>query len=356
MSDLASHIAAFIAEWPENAIARICGTDDPDVLATRFNRWCGVNLASSIARTRFFAVSVGPVAGVELDDGRAVVVKAHRSSADEAFLRAARRVQSHLAANGFPCPMPLTDPQPFGATLAVADSWLDDPQPYLGAGAMTASAEGLARVVELAREVDGVDALERYPMRRASGRRYPEPHSPIFDFSLADDRVPFVDALADRALAVLDRVDAPAVVAHGDWSARNVRMGPTGVRAVYDWDSLLLAPEAIAVGVAAATWRSHGEADDPIAPDPAETVEYLGRYEHARGGPFPAEERHAVLAQALYCLCYTARCEMSLGAASARHEADSPSSSERDHGDPKGHPRRAIGRLELDGEKFLAGP
>jgi hypothetical protein len=160
----------------------------------------------------------------------------------------------------------------------------------------------------------------------------------LVDFTIADPRIPFVDELADRALAVLGRLDdlgVPRVVAHGDWSARNVRMGPERVRAVYDWDSLVRAPEAVVVGVAAATWRSHGEADDPIAPDAGEAAEYLGCYEEARGAPFSDLERRAVLAQALHCLCYTARCEISLG---------------------PGHPRRAIGRLERGGEDFLRRP
>jgi hypothetical protein len=337
MSELAALIAATVAEFaafgdPARTLGELCGSADPDELASRFERWVVDNLEQTVVRPRFFTCSVGAVGALELDDGRVVVVKVHQRRVERDVLAAMQRVQHHLFDRGFPCPQPLTGPRSFGASLATADRWLDDGGNNFGTGAMAASAAGLASMVALAAEVDHVDALERAAMARAPGARYPTPHSPLFDFDRPDPRVAWIDSFADRALAVIDALDAPAVTAHGDWSARNVRFGPDGLRGVYDWDSLIRLPEAIAVGIAAATWRSFGSADDDIAPDAVEVAQYTRRYEAARGEPFSPAARAAVLAQALYALCYTARCEISLG---------------------PGHPRRAIARLESSAPAFL---
>jgi hypothetical protein len=82
----------------------------------------------------------------------------------------------------------------------------------------------------------------------------------------------------------------------------------------YDWDSLALVTESVAVRQAAATWRSTGEASDPIAPGPDEVLAYLSAYEAAAGRPFTAEQRRAALGAALWVLAYTARCEHALEA------------------------------------------
>lgn len=45
--------------------------------------------------------------------------------------------------------------------------------------------------------------------------------------------------------------------------------------ASYDWDSLGAFRESRGAGIAAATWRSTGESDDPPAPGPDEIDMYL---------------------------------------------------------------------------------
>jgi aminoglycoside phosphotransferase (APT) family kinase protein len=243
------------------------------------------------------------------------------------------RVQRHLVDQGFPAPVPVAGPLPFDDRWATIDTWLDDRGNDFGPGAMRASASGLARMIELARDFADVEEFDHAMMARSVGTRYPEPHSPLFDFSKPDARIAAIDALADAAVEVIDAVDMPRVVAHGDWSARNVRFGPEGLRGAYDWDSLIAIPEALAVGIAAATWRSFGDADDSIAPDPSEVEEYLDHYETARRSPFSMAQRRAVRAQALHALCYTARCEISLG---------------------PDHPVRAVARLEQSASAFAA--
>src|SRR5206468_2199085 len=87
----------------------------------------------------------------------------------------------------------------------------------------------------------------------------------------------WIDSVAADATAVRDQVGAtlPDVIAHCDWAARNIRLGPDpvgaypplqrkirthreSVVAIYDCDSLALLPEAEAVGMAACTWGATG--------------------------------------------------------------------------------------------------
>ncbi len=310
-----------------------CGSFDPGVVARGVVEFVEAALGIAVVRPWFFTLSVGPVAACELADARVVVVKVHPRRVRSSTLAEMHRVQRHLVAHDFPAPVPVAGPLPFDERWATIDSWLDDQGNDFGPGAMRASAAGLARTVELARDVADVEVFDHAMMARAVGARYPEPHSPLFDFSKPDARIAAIDALADDAVAVIDALDAPRVVAHGDWSARNVRFGPEGLRGAYDWDSLIAIPEALAVGIAAATWRSFGDADDAIAPDPSEVGEYLDHYEAGRRSPFSTSERRAVRAQALHTLCYTARCEISLG---------------------PGHPVRAVARLEQSALAFEA--
>ncbi len=64
-------------------------------------------------------------------------------------------------------------------------------------------------------------------------------------------------------------------MAHTDWSARNVRVWPDGIRAIYDADSLSLVPESTAVGIAAATWSAFGEEGEATAPSPDEAARWV---------------------------------------------------------------------------------
>ena len=73
------------------------------------------------------------------------------------------------------------------------------------------------------------------------------------------------------------------VVAHMDWSARNVRIGPQGLVAAYDWDSLALVPESTAVGQAAATWSVTSEPGGSEFPSLESITEFVLRYEEAAG-------------------------------------------------------------------------
>jgi hypothetical protein len=225
--------------------------------------------------------------------------------------------------------------------LVSADDVLDDPgQPVDGLGEreLVVSAQGLARLVSVAAELPRahVEALGAHPMRTLPGAWYPVPHSPLFDFDATAPGAGWIDGLARVALAARDRDETPRVVAHTDWSARNVRVWPDGIRAIYDADSLSLVPESTAVGIAAATWSALGAIGEPMAPSPEEAARWTNAYERA-GRPLSALQRHAAGGAILHALAYTARCEHAL-------EMVLPD---------LGRPRRARDRLERDGDDYI---
>lgn len=168
----------------------VFGTGDPQVVGELVEDWCRRALGAGIARPIFYAVSVGSVVGAELEDGRRVVVKVHQHRWSPPFLSAVSRVQLHLADAGFPCPRPLLGPEALGPAWATVEELVPDPGGRLLAGAreMAVSAGGLADQVRLCRDLSEPVLGGEHPLRMAGGGLYPEPHSPIFDFSLRADQ------------------------------------------------------------------------------------------------------------------------------------------------------------------------
>jgi hypothetical protein len=135
------------------------------------------------------------------------------------------------------------------------------------------------------------------------------------------------------------------VIAHSDWSARNVRLRTHGVVAAYDWDSLAFMSETSAVGQAAATWSSQDADAPPLAPGVDEVAAYVKAYEDGRGRTFTDAELDRIGAAALWVLAYTARCEHALApfgtgphAARSRLQADGDALLHLASGSPKGRP------------------
>ncbi|HET6794613.1 MAG TPA: phosphotransferase [Acidimicrobiales bacterium] len=315
----------------------VFGTDDPGLMVARLDGLCRSLLGSGVADGLFHTASVGCVTGLRLEDGRSVVVKAYQARWRPPFLAAVAGVQAHLAEAGFPCPRPLGGPASVGGGWATVETYLPDPgQPPIEPAMSEASAAGLARVVELCRSVRAA-GLSPHPMDSPDHGIYPEPHNPIFDFEATAAGAGWIDDLAVAAKRLRDGREEAKVVAHTDWSARNVRLRVEGVAAAYDWDSLALVTEPTAVGQAAATWSGRGEGDEPMAPSAEEVAAYVAAYEAGRGRSFTVEERRAAGAAALWALAYTARCEHALAALV-----------------PDGAgPQRAIGRLRLEGDRLL---
>ena len=291
----------------------IFGTTDPvsiaGVVAATAQGQTGVPVDAGI----FYRASAGCVFGLHLADGRSVVLKATQPRWEPAFLHAVQRVQRAVAAGGFPCPTPVAAPVPIGHGWATMESFLPDPGPRLPRGDefMDRSSSGLVRLLQLARGVDP-GGLELHPHRLAEGALYPAPHSPLIDLDGTARGAEWIDEWAGAAWARRASGSLPTVVAHLDWSARNVRLGESGLEAVYDWDSVSVAADAVAAGQAAATWRSTGETGDLRAPDAEEIERFVASFGRSRGTPFSARELGVARAAAVWIMAYTARCEHAL--------------------------------------------
>ena len=277
-------------------------------------------------RGLWYRSSVAAVAGVVLDDGQEVVVRAYRRDVSPRFLDGVVRVQRHLAGRGFRCAVPLGEPVSTRGLIGRLESMRADPGPRRPAlSDMAASARGLSQMIGLAATVDPA-GLDAHPMVLPDEQVYPPPHSPLFDFDATAAGAGWIDEIATSARERM--TDDRTVIAHGDWSARNVRLDGGELLCAYDWESLQQCPESTAVGIAAATWRSLGVTGEPLAPAAPEIERYVGQYQLARGRPFTSTQRRSAHAAAVYALAYTARCEHALtpgittGRASGRLAAD----------------------------------
>jgi Ser/Thr protein kinase RdoA (MazF antagonist) len=304
-----------------------------------YERFCDSVLGSPVRRALFFGASAGCAAGVELRDGRLLVVKAFQPRWRLDCLQVVSAAQRRLVAAGIACPQPEVAPLRFEGIVASVDRLLADPgMRILDPGEMSVSARGLATVALTLRHEDAKPWVGFHLMDRRPGSLYPVPHNPLFDFDLDADAAVWIDELASAALAAQAVDDSDPQLIHADWSARNIRIVDHKLVACYDWDSLAACTESMAVGFAAATWRSNGESEeDPPDPGLAEIDAYLDAYVLAVASPRSRLWRAAAISAGLYSLAYAARCEHSLQAR-----------------DPSRNSRQARDTLEADGADFLA--
>ena len=295
----------------------ILGTDQPELLAELFEAFCVRELDALAVGGLFYAASAGCVLGVQLESGDTVVIKTYQRRWREPFLGAVQDAQQRLARGGMPCPSPVAPPaeiRPPRPNLAIVETWVPDPgmRPGGSTAAQRVSAAGLAQQVALCLTLPDVERFSRHPLRSDGNGLYGTPHSPLFDFERTGAGAEWIDDLARRAKKVRDQDTSPVVVAHTDWSARNVRFDEERLLAVYDWDSLALVKEATALGQAAMTWSVTADPGGTEFPDMDSVLGYMADYERARNRSFNAEQFQAARAAAVYVLAYTARCEHSL--------------------------------------------
>jgi hypothetical protein len=283
--------------WVED---EIFGTHAPDAVAAAFVAFLGEDPLDTV----FYEVSVGVVAGFVLADGRRVVVKAHRPNVSLSYLIAATDVQRALADSAFPAPRPIGDPRPFGAGHATMEELLDrgERRDAHNAPVRRAMARALARLIELAPDVDGLDA----GMLEGHEELWPEPHSRLFDFEATRTGTEWIDAFGERARS---SPVGDVVVGHSDWSVKHFRFVGDEITAVYDWDSLIRADEPRIVGQAAATHTATWYLPGAILATPDEARDFVAEYESARGRVFSPPERARLAAAATYNIAYGARCE-----------------------------------------------
>jgi hypothetical protein len=301
---LADVVAAHVAEWgtPYVELA-IFGHADAVRIAAAFDDLCGEALGSRAAGALFYQSSVAAVAGVELRDGRRVVVKAHQPDQSVSTLAELARVQAHVAEGTRLAPRPLA------GTFAVRERRRDD------RGARHARSAGDARDPEVRRAIaetlHGVVELlaplvagSRLPdhllFARAGEALWPRPHSRLFDFEATRAGAEQIDALAAAARASL-RPSGRVVLGHGDWRVEHLRFAGGRVAVAYDWQSVCRCEEPALVGFAAHAFCADWSGNDPRqAPTLEEARAFVADYESARGAPFDREERSVCAAAFAY--------------------------------------------------------
>lgn len=311
---IAAHLRQWGAEpaWVELALF---GSDDARAIAIEIDGFCRRELKAGVARGLFHQSSVGSVSGVELDDGRRVVLKGHAPERSLEWLREVVRVQMHLASRRRYVTTVVAGPAPLGRGLALVEPFVDEGE-TIDAHA-PAIRRALARALhDLVVAGQPLAATSTLPGPRSaclpSGRLWPTPHSRLFDFDATADGAGFIDAVAVAARARL----APAgdlVIGHGDWRAEHVRFASaTDARpvAAFDWDSLRREHEPALVGFTAHALCADWTRAPRMAPAPtlAEARAFVADWEEARGRRFSVDERRLCGASFAYWCAYTARC------------------------------------------------
>jgi hypothetical protein len=311
---LAELIRAQMAAHDDPVVARwIFGVVDPDRIAAMFDAWASRELGAVIHHAWMWSVSVGCVAGVVLESGDRIVIKAYPPDRDVQRLEGVVALQRAANARGLPAPEPIRGPARMGNGLAVAERALDvgrRPQLTDPTDRRTA-ARGWLSVVELLE--DSLTLLPRtVDEARVVDSLYPRPHSPWFDFEATSRGAEWIDALASDAARVMARTDGPAAVVHMDWRSDNIRLDDAGERvvAIFDWESVRASSEATALGLVAAMHSV--DWFDPVGPyfaTATECIEFAREVERARAARFSPTSWDAVVASIVFGWCYTARCE-----------------------------------------------
>lgn len=304
-------IRRHLAEWDVPFVEQaIFGTAEPEAIARAIAEAVFDELGERVGRALFYASSIGAVAGLELEDGRRIVVKAHQPRVRPARLAAIREVMVALAEAGFPCPRPLAGPRLLANGLATFEVLLDRGAP--GDARDPAIRRELARrLAELVRLIPPHARSEALGRSWFGGlpadRVFPTPHSRLFDFEATSAGAEWIDALAAEAKQVPPAGER--VVGHFDWRVEHARFEGDELTAAYDWDSLHFELEPVMVGASAHAFTTDWSRE-AIAPAPTadEIRAFVADYEEARGEPFTKAERRVLGASCVYSLAYTARC------------------------------------------------
>ena len=255
----------------------------PNITPNAITAWCVESFGSGPAATLFEGGYLSQVVGIELFNGRRIVVKA-REWQDR--LVACAQVQRALFASGFPAPELLVGPDRWGDGYALsAEQLVEGGGPAADVpGVARRFAEGLALLVRSAPSPSDIGTLAPSPpwvgWDRADEALWPEPDDRDGDLN-AHEGDPWLDDIARSAQARLLGIASPCVVGHGDYYSGNLQWHGDELLAVHDWDSVVAQPEAAIVGQAAAVWPVGEVATIE------QTEEFLDSYLMARGAaPF----------------------------------------------------------------------
>ncbi|WP_090593599.1 aminoglycoside phosphotransferase/kinase family protein [Auraticoccus monumenti] len=291
------------------------GDVSPADVGRFLDAWAQTRLGSGIGEVLFRAGRIDAVWGVLLQDGRRVVVKAHRTPAGVETISAAVDAQHVLAAAGFPAPVPLVGPDEVEERVLTAESLIDGPRPDgRQPGVRELLAEGLARHIEVLRSRPHLVAQAG---RGPSWCRYqdgpwPVPHDTLVDLRSTPAGFEWLDALARRAAdqVLRHRVGSDVVVGHADWYAGNTAVVDGRLVGTFDWE-LVADTEAVIAGFAASCYAASATGGGGLS-TPVETADFLGDYEQVRRRLFSADERAAAAGAATWILAFNARWQVAL--------------------------------------------
>jgi hypothetical protein len=315
---LAATIAAHLREWdssPAFVELAIFATDDATAIAQTLNSFCLKTLGAPVRRGLFHRSSIGSVTGVVLEDGRAVVIKAHQPEQSLQFLVEIVRIQSYLAERRIFATRVIAGPAPLGQGLAIVEQFTD-----VGATAdahepavRRALATSLHAIVEACDPFVAATSLKPALLGGIEGALWPKPHSKLFDFGATSHGAEWIDEIA--ALAIERVVPAGRrVIGHSDWRQEHVRFIGRAPVAGYDWDSLCCGPEPTLLGIVAHSFcADYSRRGRRQAPTIEEARAFKSAYEDARGRAFTPDESRLCGAAFAYACAYTARCVHSQG-------------------------------------------
>ncbi|GAA2758366.1 phosphotransferase [Actinopolymorpha rutila] len=328
-----------VADRTTDTERAVHGTESVAELRAFLNSYACEHLASPIRKVRFRAGRIDAVWGVDLDDGRSVVIKGHRAPVDHEAadatdaIAAARDAQRVLAAAGFPCPEPLSGPDKFGGRVLTVETLLAGAVPD---GRDPANrrllAAGLARHIDLLRARP--DLLQRVGAGPSwcqyQAGPWPVPHDSIVNFDVTPAGYDWLDAYARRASdrILTCRDGAEVVVGHADWYAGNAAVHEGVLVGTFDWE-LVADTEAVIAGFAAACYAASSTSGGGLS-SPDEATAFLQDYEAARGVGLTGGERRTASAAAAWIVAFNARWELAMS--TGRGEEGPNLSLLREHG------------------------
>jgi hypothetical protein len=309
-----------IQTWNTPFVEMDCfGTDNVTQIAKIMDDFCEAYLGSGLRGHLFYGASVGSTHGIQLEDGRELVVKLRPPretnpdpSLDRTSLEAICQVMKWLADRGYPCPRPLLGPTPLAKGLATVEEFLDKGRRGNGfdPACRKVIASGLAELTAILRSFQGVVSCLKHFRRDES--LYAQPHSKLFDFKKTTEGAEWIDALAQRARQAETHEGKP-VLGHADWRVEHLRFQDGKIVATYDWDSLALRPETELVGISAYGFTADWTLEDVRRIPTADDIRaYIVDYEDARGRTFSKRDRRSMFATCVYGIAYGARCAHSL--------------------------------------------
>jgi hypothetical protein len=272
------------------------------------------NELGPIADALFYETSVGVVVGFRMASGIDVVVKIIKWGVTKERLEQVHKVQSYLAGRGLPAPRPLAGPEKIENGFGVIEELrVGDEANGFDDDVRRSIAFGLHKFVEAAQPLVG-DAKVGTPLVLLNDYEtlWPEAHDLSFDLQVTTEGAEWIDDHGADARRALAEATGQVAIGHFDWRVQNLAFHGNDIVAIYDWDSVGAAPEAVIVGCAAASFSStwlHPEVD--TLPTLEQMRSFVDLYEEARGKSFDGEERRIMDAANLWLCAYGARCQHS---------------------------------------------